>query len=176
MITVKNPQDLHDYCEGLARQFGEIEAFVYLDSGEEMDNRIQNYFNNQYKGGVALFLGMFETDETPNRRGLALATISAQLTVLKKADTTKTGELIKVRNDTWSLLLRVLGRIEMDYDEARHNFDEIGYEPTDLTAIVPARNRQLLPVTKPANVKVYGYAVDLDIRISVNDLKYDGAD
>lgn len=174
MINVKNPQDLHDYAEGLARRFDDIAAFVYLDSGEEMDARLQGYFNNDYKGCV-LMLGLYETDDTPNRRGLALSTLNAQLTLLDKVGFSDASKLIAARSRLWSLALRVMGRIELDYDDERGNDADPGQVSTEM-AIVPQRNRQLLPITRPANVSAIGYAFDLDVRIPTNSLKYEDAD
>lgn len=164
MTIIKNEADLLAYLKGFPVEFSELKDVVYLDAtGDTFEQRLSNYFSNSYKG-VALFLGLFD-GVYEDTGGYSRYTFQGQLTVLKKHDKTKPDELIGVRQATRELLLRILGKMKTDADEARQEDFVNEYS-------VNVWMNKFYPVSKPANVDAYGFSIDFDLTVAVNDIMF----
>ncbi len=156
---------LEAYVSILGVRIPEITDYCYLGEGEEFNDAIQSYFNNKYKPGITLFLGIFDSADRDNAANHSIAPVICQICVLTKADPKKEKATLIARNDTWKAALKVIGTMDRDMEETnRANLKTRLRIETDA--------KRLIPLEKEANVDAWGWGFEVTFNIPVNSLKY----
>ena len=164
-IVINDLLQLEAYVEGLAERISVLNDYCYLGEGEEFNDAIQSYFNNKYKPGITLFLGIFDSADRDNAANHSIAPVICQICVLTKADPKKSKGTLTARNDTWKAALKVLGTMEEDMEETnRANLKNRLRIETDA--------KRLIPLEKEANADAWGWGFEVTFNIPVNALKY----
>lgn len=155
---------LDAYLKTVQGSIPDLKDYQYLDAGDEFEKELQGYFNQRYKGPV-LFFGMFEAVLMNNASGYWENTFQGHLSVQVKADTEKPSDKLKARNVAWSLLLQVIGRIRIDYEDSTR-------VPSQPKYIFSITQDSLRVTDKVPTVNSYGWDIDFELGIPVNSLLF----
>ncbi|MDR6194709.1 hypothetical protein [Siphonobacter sp. SORGH_AS_0500] len=151
---------LDAYLKTVQESIPELKDYQYLDAGDDFEKELQGYFNQRYKGPV-LFLGMFEATLMNNQAQYWENTFQAHLSVQVKAAGEKPADKLKARNDAWALLLKVIGKIRMDYEDSVR----VPGQPKYIFRIY----EDTLRVTdRVGTITAYGWDIDFQLGIPVN--------
>lgn len=163
--TIADLLELEAYVEELKTRIPGLNDYVYLGQGEEFDAAIQSYFNNKYKGGTTLFLGIFESFTKSNGGNQSFAPVFCQVCVLTKADPKVPKQTLVARNETWKTTLRIIGLMEKDMEDSRLSSSQFRLR-------IEVDQDKLIPLERVANVNAWGWGAEVVFSIPVNSLKY----
>lgn len=165
-IIISDLVELEAYVSALQPRIPGLTHYKYLGHGDEFDNAIQSYFNNQYvPGSTVLFLGIFEGMTRDTGGNQSLCPMFCQVSILTKADPKTPMATLQAKNETWKKTLKLVGTIELDMEESQ------SIQSSKRVRIEIDQNK-IIPLEKIANVNAWGWGTEIIFSIPVNSIKY----
>lgn len=153
---------LVNFMQGVVAQLPAIKHFLALSNGAQAVNEISAYYTNEYAGTTA-FLQIAESKRQNNGAGQEMITFLCSLTIAEKPDNSTAMAGLVSRNQTFRLMLELLGYLEIAAEAARDDDDY---------SLEIAASEKIYPIGLLANVNLEGHYTDIDISIPANDLLY----
>lgn len=158
---------LTEFFQAIATDTTGIDHFLTLSNGEKAVDEISAYYTNDYAGTTAFFQ-VAEAVRKNNGAGGESLTFYCSLTVAEKPADNSARAGLMTRDHTMTLLLGMLGNIEIRAEDSIEEIEEEGgsYE----LSIAPAE--RIFPIGLLANVNLEGHYIDIDVTIPANHLIY----
>lgn len=165
-VVIKNEVDFKAYLTGLigTEGFENLKAVEYIDANEDLDDWVGNYFENKYKGGVVLFLGLYEGFFEDNGN-YARCQLYGQLSMMVKYKQAEKDSKIIGRRDSRELLIRLLLHLKGISQDKYLSGDVAGHYE-----FVVDQNK-LMPVGNVANVDAVGCLADFEMIVEMDRLR-----
>jgi hypothetical protein len=160
---MKTLKQVHDYFEAI--EIAGLEKFFYIDGAENLPQRVMHYFGNiNPDGAPTLLLSVFEAPLQHINGSTFYGGFAIQLMVVEKVDLqASTTALIDSKSQLHQLILKLIAQMHIDREEQatgpyRWHF---GIEQD-----------RILPESNIANAGVYGWSVDINLALEVNQIMF----
>lgn len=163
-MEIRNEEQLLQFLEKMKTEYlpDDIKAVEYLDSGFELKDRLQSFYNNKKSIGTALFVGLFEGVGSHHKRN-NLYTFAGQLTTLHKFTEENQSDVLTKRRITREALQKVISKIT----EVQ---EDLQMEATPFMWKFSVYQSKFNPIYKPVNQNVLGYQLDFDFTIDTSGI------
>lgn len=157
-MTIRDEEELMAYLKTMKDVHGLVGAVEYLDAGEEIGERLSDFFNNKKFEGSALFVGLYEGFGNMSNRNESFM-ISGQMTALVKFK--DRSEMLAKRKKSREDLQKVIRKIIEEQEENAEDGQLFKYD-------FKVYANKFMPVTRPTNVDALGYNIDFEISFYPN--------
>lgn len=165
-VKIRNEVELMAYFDGLVGEIDGLGHVVYVDAGDDIDEKVREFLLNTNLGGECVLFVWLGEGDMELRSGLSEFMMQGLMCMGAEAEDKKASTLLAVRTRTRECLLNVFGRVMVDEEESRlSDFDnrwEMKHEA------------KFLPTSDLAMTNIYGWTVGFEVMVECGEVVFNG--